>query len=70
MRRRRKKHRSLHLVALSASALNNRWCIDFIDDQLANGLAFSIPTMVDNWSQGSVLLEAGFRLMSKIGSWL
>ena len=36
--------------------------MDFVHDQLANGRAFRVLTVVDNWSRESVLLEAGFRL--------
>jgi putative transposase len=36
--------------------------MDFVHDQLANGQAFRVLTVVDNWSRESVLLEAGFRL--------
>ena len=31
-------------------------------DQLADGRAFRVLTVVDNWSRESVLLETGFRL--------
>jgi len=37
----------------------------FVHDQLANGLAFRVLTVVDNWSRESVLLETGFRLTSR-----
>ena len=36
--------------------------MDFVHDQLANGQAFRVLTVVDNWSRESVLLETGFRL--------
>lgn len=36
--------------------------MDFVHDQLADGRAFRVLTVVDNWSRESVLLEAGFRL--------
>ena len=39
--------------------------MDFVHDQLANGLAFRVLTVVDNWSRQSVLLETGFRLTSR-----
>ena len=66
MRRRRKKHLSLHRgMPPRASAPNERWSMDFVHDQLANGLAFRVLTVVDNWSRESVLLETGFRLTSQ-----
>ena len=36
--------------------------MDFVHDQLADGRAFRVLTVVDNWSRESVLLETGFRL--------
>jgi transposase InsO family protein len=36
--------------------------MDFVHDQLINGLAFRVLTVIDNWSRESVLLEVGFRL--------
>ena len=66
MRRRRKKDLSLHRgMPPPASAPNERWSMDFVHDQLANGLAFRVLTVVDNWSRESVLLETGFRLTSR-----
>ena len=34
----------------------------FVHDQLSDGKAFRVLTMVDNWSRKSVVLEAGVRL--------
>ena len=66
MRRRRKKHMSLHRgIPPPASGPNERWSMDFVHDQLSNGLAFRVLTVVDNWSRESVLLETGFRLTSQ-----
>jgi putative transposase len=36
--------------------------MDFVHDQLANGGAFRVLAVIDNWSRESVLLETGFRL--------
>lgn len=36
--------------------------MDSVHDHLADGRAFRVLTVVDNWSRESVLLEAGFRL--------
>ncbi len=66
MRRRRKKHMSLHRgMPQPASGPNERWSMDFVHDQLSNGLAFRVLTVVDNWSRESVLLETSFRLTSQ-----
>ena len=63
MRRRRKKRLSLHRgMPPPATGLNERWSMDFVHDQLTNGRAFRVLTMIDNWSRESLLLEVGFRL--------
>ena len=36
--------------------------MDFVHDQLVNGQAFRVLTVVDNWSRESLVLEVGFRL--------
>lgn len=36
--------------------------MDFVHDQLIDGRAFRVLTVVDNWSRESVSLEPGFRL--------
>ena len=36
--------------------------MDFVHDALADGRAFQILTVVDNWSRCSPVLEAGFRM--------
>lgn len=54
---------SLHRgPAPEPTALGERWSMDFVHDQLADGRAFRVLTVVDNWSRESVLLEAGLRL--------
>ncbi len=66
MRRRRRKRQSLHRgMPAPASGVNERWSMDFVHDQLINGLAFRVLTVVDNWSRESVLLEVGFRLTAQ-----
>ncbi len=63
MRVRRRKRLSLHRgPAPEPTALGERWSMDFVHDQLADGRAFRVLTVVDNWSRESVLLEAGLRL--------
>ena len=66
MRRRRKKHMSLHHgMPPLARGPNECWSIDFVHDQLVNGLSFRVLTVVDHWSRESVLLETSFRLTSR-----
>lgn len=63
MRMRRRKRLSLHRgPAPRPTYLGERWSMDFVHDQLANGKAFRVLTVVDNWSRESVVLETGFRL--------
>lgn len=63
MRVRRHKRMSLHRgPAPRPTSLGERWSMDFVHDQLANGRAFRVLTVVDNWSRESVVLETGFRL--------
>ena len=63
MRNRRRKRLSLHRgPAPRPTVVSERWSMDFVHDQLANGQALRVLTVVDNWSRESVLLEAGFRL--------
>lgn len=44
------------------TSLGERRSMDFVHDQLANGRAFRVLTVVDSWSRESVVLETGFRL--------
>jgi putative transposase len=63
MRNRRRKRLSLHRgPAPRPTAASERWGMDFVHDQLANGQAFRVLTVVDNWTRQCVLLEVGFRL--------
>lgn len=63
MRVRRNKRQSLHRgPAPLPIARGERWSMDFVHDQLANGLAFRVLTVIDNWSRESPLLEVGLRL--------
>ena len=63
MRSRRRKRRSLHRGAAPLpTGRHQYWAMDFVHDQLANGRAFRVLTVVDKWSRESVLLEADFTL--------
>ena len=49
MRMRRRKRMSLHRgPAPRPTSLGERWSMDFVHDQLANGRAFRVLTVVDN----------------------
>ena len=63
MRIRRRKHRALHRgPAPVPTGLAQRWIMDFVHDQLADGRAFRVLTVVDQWSRQSPMLEVGFRM--------
>ena len=63
MRVRRRKRLSLHRGPVpSPTAPNQHWSMDFVHDQLLDGRAFRILTVIDQWSRESVSVEAGFSL--------
>ena len=56
----RKKRRAVVRVPpAAASAPRERWAIDFIHDELANGRPFRVLSVVDVFSRSSEVLEAG-----------
>jgi len=63
MRVRRRKHQALHCgPAPMPVGPAERWSMDFVHDQLADGRPFRVLTVVDQWSRQSPILEAGFSL--------
>jgi putative transposase len=63
MRVRRRKHQALHRgPAPVPGGPAERWSMDFVHDQLADGRAFRVLTVVDQWSRQSPMLEAGLSL--------
>jgi putative transposase len=55
---RKRRHRALHRGPVpAATGLQQRWSMDFVHDQLADGRAFRVLTMVDQWSRLSPILE-------------
>ena len=57
-RLRRRKHASQHRgIPPAASAAHERWSMDFVHDVLADGRAFRVLTVVDQWSRWSPILE-------------
>lgn len=60
---RRRKHQARHRgPAPLPAGPAERWSMDFVHDQLADGRAFRVLTVVDQWSRQSPILEAGFSL--------
>ncbi len=63
MRVRRRKHMALHRGPAPAPAgPQERWSMDFVHDQLADGRPFRVLTVVDQWSRQSPMLEPGLSL--------
>ena len=48
-----------------ATGPNQHWSMDFMHDQMHDGRAFRILTVIDQWSRESVTLEANFRLTGR-----
>lgn len=66
MRVPRRKHCALHRgPAPVPSRPQERWSMDFVHDQLADGRPFRVLTVVDQWSRQSPLLECGFSLTGR-----
>jgi putative transposase len=58
MRVRRRKHMALHRgPAPVPIGPQERWSMDFVHDQLADGRPFRVLTVVDQWSRQSPILE-------------
>lgn len=48
-----------------ATGPNQNWSMDFVHDQMLDGRAFRVLTVIDQWSRESVTLEANFRLTGR-----
>lgn len=48
-----------------ATGPNQNWSMDFVHDQMLDGRAFQVLTVIDQWSRESVTLEANFRLTGR-----
>ena len=62
---RRKRAAEVRLPLTGATQVNQRWSMDFMSDRLADGRAFRILTLVDQFSRECPLLEPGFSLTGK-----
>ena len=63
LRVRRRKHVALHRGAVPVpTGPGERWSMDFVHDQLADGRPFRVLTVVDQWSRWSPILELGVSL--------
>ena len=63
--KRRKRISMLRGRVLPASGPNQHWSMDFVHDQMIDGRAFRILTVIDQWSRESVSLEANFSLTGR-----
>ena len=62
----RRKHISLQRGRPApATGPNQHWSMDFVHDQMLDGRAFRVLTVIDQWSRESVSLEANFRLTGR-----
>ena len=62
---RKKRASQLRVMLPTANQVNERWSMDFVTDRLANGKAFRILTVVDQFSRQCPLLETGRSLTGK-----
>lgn len=63
--RRRKRIALLRGKPQIPTGPNQHWSMDFVHDQMADGRAFRILTVIDQWSRESVCLEANSRLTGR-----
>jgi putative transposase len=66
-RKRPKRHRSAaaRVERPAASQPNERWCMDFVSDALADGRRLRVLTVVDTCTRECLALRAGQRLQGK-----
>jgi putative transposase len=63
--KRRKRISLLRGRPTPATGPNQQWSMDFVHDQMLDGRAFRVLTVIDQWSRESVSLEANFRLTGR-----
>lgn len=64
-RRRRKISTQPRLKLDAATRVDERWSMDFVTDQLADGRSFRAFAVVDQFSRECIALHAGFSIRSK-----
>jgi len=62
---RRKRAAHVRVPLAGATQVNDRWSMDFMSDRLADGRAFRILTIVDQFSRECPLLEPGLSLTGR-----
>ena len=62
---RRKRAAHVRVPLAGATQVNERWSMDFMSDRLADGRAFRILTIVDQFSRECPLLEPGLSLTGR-----
>ena len=63
--KRRKRITLQRGLPMPAAGPNEHWSMDFVHDQMLDGRAFRVLTMINQWSRESVSLEANFRLTGR-----
>ncbi len=61
----RKRRSQIRIVPAPPTGPNQRWCMDFVHDSLADGKSIRILTVVDTFSREAVLLECGRSMTGK-----
>ncbi len=64
-RKRRKKLNVPRIPMLVPSAVNERWSVDFVSDQLANGRRFRVFNVVDDFTRECVLQIVDFSILGQ-----
>jgi putative transposase len=64
-KRRKKRAAEWRVKPLPATRVGERWSIDFVSDQLADGRWFRVLTAVDQFSRECVCIEVGQSLISR-----
>lgn len=60
--KRRKKLQRPRVPTLLPTSVNERWSVDFVSDQLANGRRFRVLNIIDDFTRESILQLADFSL--------
>ena len=60
--KRRKKLQRPRVPTLLPTSVNERWSVDFVSDQLANGRRFRVLNIIDDFTRESIVQLADFSL--------